>query len=75
MVLRAQKGCGYIDRSLVAPKANTPEEVEWLAAHVSALGTMVEASLQQELESIKDVAKAWKLFKEKTHLKGIISKL
>src|SRR5882724_13661148 len=73
MTLRAQRGWGYIDGSLTAPKNNTPKEEEWLAAHdqiVSALGTMVEASLQCELESIKDATIAWKLLKEKTHSKG-----
>ena len=78
MALRAQRGWGYIDGSLTAPKTNTPEEEEWWEAHnqiVSALGTMVEASLQHELESIKDATIAWKLLKEKTHSMGLISKL
>ena len=78
MALRAQRGWGYIDGSLTAPKNNTHKEEEWLAAHnqiVSALGTMVEASLQCELESIKDATIAWKLLKKKTHSKGLISKL
>jgi len=78
MTLRAQRGWGYIDGSLTAPKTNTPKEEEWWAAHdqiVGALGTMVEASLQHELESIKDATIAWKLLKEKTHSTGLISKL
>jgi len=78
MALRAQRGWGYIDGSLTAPKTNTPKEDEWWAAQnqiVGALGTMVEASLQHELESIKDAAIAWKLLKEKTHSTGLISKL
>ena len=78
MSLRAQRGWGYVDGSIPAPKANTPELIEWLAAHdqiVGALGTMVEASLQCELESIKDASATWKLLKEKTHSKGLISKL
>jgi len=78
MALRVQRGWGYIDGSLTTPKTNTPKEEEWLAAHnqiVSALGTMVEASLPCELESIKDTTIVWKLLKEKTHSKGLISKL
>ena len=69
---------GYINGSIAAPKANTPDLIKWLAAHnqiVGALGTMVEASLQCELESVKDASAAWKLLKEKMHLKGLISKL
>ena len=78
MSLRVQRGWGYIDGSIPAPKANTPDLIEWLAAHnqiVGALGTMVEASLQHELKSIKDALTAWKLLKEKTHSKGLIFKL
>ena len=55
-----------------------PELSEWNAAHdqiVGALGTMVGASLQCELESINNAKVAWEKLKEKTHLKGIISKL
>ena len=78
MVLRAQRGWGYINKSLTAPRAGTPEETEWLSAHdqiVGALGTMVKSSLQHKLESVKDAAKAWKLLKEKMHSKGLIAKL
>ena len=38
MSLRAQKGWGYVDGSIPAPKANTPESIEWLAAHVLEYG-------------------------------------
>ena len=36
---------------------------------------MVEASLQRKLESINNAEVAWRKLKEKTHSKGIISKL
>src|SRR6266481_3989055 len=78
MALRAQRGWGYVDRSTTPLKSNTPEEKAWLAAHdqiAGALGTMAEALLQCKLESIKDVSMVWKLLKEKTHSKGLISKL
>ena len=49
MALRAQRGWGYIDGTITKPKDDTPENLEWLAAHnqiVSTIGTMVEAPLQ-----------------------------
>src|SRR5882724_4154399 len=56
----------------------TLELSKWNAAHdqiVGAPGTMVEASLQCELESINNVKVAWEKLKEKMHSKGIIAKL
>jgi len=48
MALRAQRGWGYMDGTVTAPK-DALELSEWNAAHdqiVGALRTMVEASLQ-----------------------------
>ena len=84
MVMRDQHGTQSAERVGIHQwithhaKNQHSKEEEWLAAHnqiVSALGSMVEASLQCELESIKDATIAWKLLKEKTHSKGLISKL
>ena len=78
MALRVQREWEYVNRLLTTPRAGTPEETEWLSTHdqiVGALGTMVEASLQCELESIKNAMEVWKLLKEKTHSKGLMAKL
>ena len=77
MALRAQRGWGYVDCTTTVPKA-TLELSKWNAAHnqiIGALGTMVKASLQCELETINNTKVAWEKLKEKTHSKGIISKL
>src|SRR5882672_3293283 len=71
MALRAQRGWGYMDGTTIAPK-DPLELSEWNAAHdqiVGALGTMVKASLQRELESINNAKIAWDKLKEKTHSK------
>jgi hypothetical protein len=78
MSLRAQHAWGYIDGTQVVPKEGTAEKLEYLAEHdqiVGALGTIVEASLQNELLTITDAKGAWMKLKEKTHSKGIIAKL
>jgi len=66
-----------VDGTATAPK-DVLDLLEWNAAHdqiIGALGTMVEALLQHELESINNAKIAWDKLKEKTHSKGIISKL
>src|SRR5882724_5878430 len=77
MALRAQRGWGYVDSTMSTLK-DTLELSEWNAAYdkvIGALGMMVEASLQCELESINNAKMAWGKLKEKTHSKGIIYKL
>jgi len=77
MALRAQRGWGYVDGITVVPK-DTQGLSEWNATNdqiMSTLGTMVKASLQRKLKSIKNTKRAWDKLKEKMHSKGIISKL
>ena len=77
MALRAQRGWGSVDGTTVVPK-DTQGLSEWNATNdqiMSTLGTMVKASLQRKLKSIKNTKRAWDKLKEKMHLKGIISKL
>jgi len=60
-----------VDGTIIAPK-DALELSEWKAANdhiVGDLGTMVEASLQHEFESINNAKTAWERLKEKTHLK------
>jgi hypothetical protein len=78
MALRSQRGWTYVNGMEVEPAAESPERAEWLAAHdqiVGALGTVVEPTLQRELESITNAHEAWTKLKEKTHSKGTIAKL
>jgi hypothetical protein len=77
MALRSQRGWKYVDRSAPEP-SGTKLRAEWTEANdqiVGALSTIVEASLQRELETIKSAKAAWEKLKEKTHPKGIIAKL
>ena len=74
--LRAQRGWGYVNGTNTSPK--DPSKLsEWNAAHdqIVGIGTMVEALLQHELKPINNAKVAWNRVKEKTHSKGIISKL
>ncbi|KAF8573433.1 hypothetical protein K439DRAFT_1625086 [Ramaria rubella] len=65
-------------------RPNTPVPTDkdrrekWNEIHdqlVGAMGTIVDPSLQRELESITETLKAWLKLKEKTHSHGIIAKL
>ncbi|KAF8592630.1 hypothetical protein K439DRAFT_1610399 [Ramaria rubella] len=67
----------YIDPNTPIP-TDKDEKLKWIKIHdqlVGALGTIVDPSLQCELESIMEVPKAWLKLKEKTHSHGIIVKL
>jgi hypothetical protein len=78
MTLRAQKAWKYVVGTIPEPKDRTAKKTEWLEAHdliIGAMGTIVEAHLQHELENITSVKLAWEKLKEKTHLKGMIAKL
>ncbi|KAF8575486.1 hypothetical protein K439DRAFT_1623563 [Ramaria rubella] len=77
MSLQAQKAWKYVDGTSKKP-TDTTLQTEWIEIKdqiVGALGGIVDASLQRELESITEAATAWKKLKEKTQSTGIIAKL
>ncbi|KAF8583293.1 hypothetical protein K439DRAFT_1617606 [Ramaria rubella] len=77
MSLHAQKAWKYIDPSTPIP-TDKDEKTKWHEIHdqlVGALGTIIDPSLQRELESITEAPKAWSKLKEKTHSHRIIAKL
>ncbi|KAF8581420.1 hypothetical protein K439DRAFT_1619074 [Ramaria rubella] len=72
----AQKVWKYIDPNTPIP-TDKDEKTKWYEIHdqlVGALGTIVDPSLQHELDSIMEASKAWSKLKEKTHSHSIIAK-
>ncbi|KAF8583315.1 hypothetical protein K439DRAFT_65100 [Ramaria rubella] len=76
-VTSSQKAWKYVDPNTPVP-TDKDEKMKWNEIHdqlVGAMGTIVDPSLQHELESITEAPKAWLKLKEKTHSHGIIAKL
>ncbi|KAF8592795.1 hypothetical protein K439DRAFT_1610193 [Ramaria rubella] len=77
MSLWAQKAWKYMDGTSTKPTEKA-EAQEWLEINdqiVGALGTVVDPSLQHELESITEALTTWKRLQDKTQSTGIIARL